>query len=262
MSVGKVALCVGINDYPGTGNDLHGCVNDALGWADLLAEAGYSVTTLLDGQATKDAIMGMLEGFVLSAKWRDRIVFTFSGHGTWVPDDDGDEPDGRDEALCAVDFQNGGLIIDDDMFRLQSLRRMGVRFTTFSDSCHSGSVHRFASIAPDTARGIPRFMPPEQFLSGAALQRAKQAEHLPAKGVSRSLGVLFSGCDDPEYSYDAWIGGRPQGAFSEAAIRTFDATERGYLSWHKRIRAILPSSAYPQTPQLQGTYYQKRFWSL
>ncbi len=27
------ALCIGINDYPGTQNDLSGCVNDAQDWA-------------------------------------------------------------------------------------------------------------------------------------------------------------------------------------------------------------------------------------
>ncbi len=29
----KRALCVGINDYPGTNSDLSGCVNDAEDWA-------------------------------------------------------------------------------------------------------------------------------------------------------------------------------------------------------------------------------------
>jgi len=29
----KKALCIGINDYPGTQNDLSGCVNDANDWA-------------------------------------------------------------------------------------------------------------------------------------------------------------------------------------------------------------------------------------
>ena len=31
--MGKKALCIGINDYPGTGMDLRGCVNDADDWA-------------------------------------------------------------------------------------------------------------------------------------------------------------------------------------------------------------------------------------
>ena len=32
----KKALCIGINDYPGTQNDLNGCVNDARDWAAAL----------------------------------------------------------------------------------------------------------------------------------------------------------------------------------------------------------------------------------
>ena len=28
----KKALCIGINDYPGTDSDLQGCVNDATDW--------------------------------------------------------------------------------------------------------------------------------------------------------------------------------------------------------------------------------------
>jgi hypothetical protein len=31
-------LCVGINDYPGDGSDLNGCVNDAHAWAALLTD--------------------------------------------------------------------------------------------------------------------------------------------------------------------------------------------------------------------------------
>ena len=33
----KFALCIGINDYPGTGSDLSGCVNDANDWGKILA---------------------------------------------------------------------------------------------------------------------------------------------------------------------------------------------------------------------------------
>ena len=32
----KYALCIGINDYPGTDSDLSGCVNDANDWAAAL----------------------------------------------------------------------------------------------------------------------------------------------------------------------------------------------------------------------------------
>jgi metacaspase-1 len=48
----KRALCVGINDYPGEGSDLNGCVNDAKAWADLFSRqyafASSDVKLLLD----------------------------------------------------------------------------------------------------------------------------------------------------------------------------------------------------------------------
>ena len=37
----KRALCIGINDYPGTGSDLSGCVNDAKDWAGMLTGRGF-----------------------------------------------------------------------------------------------------------------------------------------------------------------------------------------------------------------------------
>ena len=53
----KNALCIGINDYPGTGSDLAGCVNDANDWKATLQNRGFTVTQLLDSKATKDAMV-------------------------------------------------------------------------------------------------------------------------------------------------------------------------------------------------------------
>ena len=46
-----LALCIGINNYPGTGSDLSGCVNDANDWAKELNSRGYNVEKLLDKNA-------------------------------------------------------------------------------------------------------------------------------------------------------------------------------------------------------------------
>ena len=40
----KKALCIGINDYPGTDSDLSGCVNDANDWAAELGGRGFAVS--------------------------------------------------------------------------------------------------------------------------------------------------------------------------------------------------------------------------
>lgn len=43
-----------------------------------------------------------------------------SGHGTQQADRDGDEGDEGDEAICPLDYERAGLIIDDDSeFRLR-----------------------------------------------------------------------------------------------------------------------------------------------
>ena len=54
----KYALCIGINDYPGTENDLSGCVNDANDWATALSKRGFATTKMLDKQATEKAAVG------------------------------------------------------------------------------------------------------------------------------------------------------------------------------------------------------------
>lgn len=258
----KFALCVGINDYPGTG-DLQGCVNDALGWERLLTDEGYTVIRLLDSQATKSEILRNLRYMVLEASLGDRIVFTYSGHGSWIPDRDGDEPDGRDEVLCAYDYASGGLVSDDDLYSVMQQRKWGVRATIISDSCHSGSVARFGGPWRGGAQvGKARFLPPSAFLEGEALQRAVKADALPAKAIgSRPATILLSGCDDNEYSYDAWIDGKAQGAFSAYALRMHRPGDT-FLNWHNKIRSVLPNAQYPQAPQLQGSLWQKRFGSL
>ena len=78
----KRALCIGINDYPGTGSDLSGCVNDAKDWAGMLTGRGFEVTTMLDKDATKAKIASAMTEVVKGAGYGDLAVITYSGHGT------------------------------------------------------------------------------------------------------------------------------------------------------------------------------------
>jgi hypothetical protein len=52
----KRALCIGINNYPGTQNDLSGCVNDANDWAAVLGKHGFTVQKILNKKATGDGM--------------------------------------------------------------------------------------------------------------------------------------------------------------------------------------------------------------
>ena len=108
----RTALCIGINDYPGTSSDLHGCVNDANDWAKELRTRGFTVQKLLNKSATGAAMRQGIKALLETAKSGDCVVITYSGHGSFVPDKDGDEADGTDECLCPYDTRRKGVITD------------------------------------------------------------------------------------------------------------------------------------------------------
>ncbi|MBI3466110.1 MAG: caspase family protein [Planctomycetes bacterium] len=265
--MGKYALCIGINDYPGTGSDLAGCVNDANDWATAFKARGFAVDKLLDGQAKGDAMRKAIRGVLARAKGGDIVILQYSGHGSFVPDVDGDEPDGTDECLCPHDISANGPITDDELFELYSSRPQGVKLLMISDSCHSGTVARFAPITtPPTmkAKAAPqrkvRFLPPSVFLpkrEAAKLGMRRSLRRSSPPG--RYAALLMSGCQDTEYSYDAYFLGRANGAFTFVARQCLKSLKPSatYRDWFKAIRAVLPSQQYPQSPNLYGSQSMK-----
>lgn len=77
----KYALCIGISDYEGTGNDLNFCDDDAEEWKSFLIGEGYSVTILKDTQATAANIEAEINDLLSNEDGDDYVVFTYSGHG-------------------------------------------------------------------------------------------------------------------------------------------------------------------------------------
>ena len=266
----KFALCIGINDYPGTGSDLSGCVNDANDWGAQLKKRGFTPTILLNKSATGKGMRDAINSKIGAAKSGDLVVIQYSGHGSFVPDKDGDEPDGTDECLCPYDVNANGPVTDDEISAMFSARADGVRIVMISDSCHSGTVARFAPITtPQTmkSKNAPvrkvRFLPPATFLSTKATNRLGVRSMRPASPPGRHHGLLMAGCQDTEYSYDAWFEGRANGAFTFVALRELaklPATAK-YKDWFTKIRQVLPSQQYPQMPNLYGTSGMKR-WKI
>jgi len=265
----KKALCIGINNYPGTHMDLQGCVNDANDWAGVLGARGFKVATLLDDQATKAAMVKAMSDLIGKASKGDSLVITFSGHGTYQPDEDGDEADGLDEALCPYDLQTKGeALIDDEIKTIFGARKTGVRIVLIADSCHSGTVTRAAKAEKD-ADTRPRFMPmgnwlPEKLLpknragKTAATMVSPSGTSPLLSAYSNKLGdLLISGCKEGpnNFSYDARIAGRFNGAFTYYALKALKGLKPGasYADWHKAIVKYLPSASYPQSPQLVGS---------
>lgn len=268
----KKALCVGINDYPGDGSDLNGCVNDAKAWAQLLIDqygfAKNSVMVLTDAQATKANIMAGIKKLLAGAKSGDVLVFQNSSHGTYVADEDGDE-ERFDEAICPYDCADN-LIVDDELRELFGGIGKGVSLTVIADSCHSGTVTR-AAVAenlpghrtPDDRR--VRFLHPTLIgRRGVANPWGRAVRAASARAAkypeSKMKDVLLAGCTPNEYSYDALIEGTYHGAMTYYALQAIKAAnyQITYAQLHARLRYLLDANGYPQHPQLEGNAKNKK----
>ena len=71
-----------------------------------------------------------------SAQPGDACFVHYSGHGCSIRDDDGDEEDGMDEALCPLDYPKAGVLRDDDVLKtLIAPMARGVTLTCVMDCC-------------------------------------------------------------------------------------------------------------------------------
>lgn len=68
---------------------------------------------LIDEEATSKNILESLDWLANVSDENDIVVFCYNGHGTEIPDDDGDEEDGMDEAIVAWELRIDGCITDD-----------------------------------------------------------------------------------------------------------------------------------------------------
>jgi hypothetical protein len=220
----RIALCIGIDKY--RDRPLDGCVNDANAWGAVLTELGYDVRYLRDAEATNRRLRKALEDLIRAGTPGDSLVFQYSGHGTQLADDDGDEADSFDEAFVPVDYHKGELLLlrDDVIATALAELARGVTLTLFMDCCHCGTISRFAPAAraAESNSDRVRYMPPD--LLGAA--RDYRRASLGARSLPTAApGVIhLAACRDDEFAWES--GG--QGDFTAAATpRLAEAVRRG-----------------------------------
>jgi len=234
----KIALLFAINDYPGSANDLRGCLNDQ---TDLIKKLnkdfpGFIIHKFADSQAKRSTFIDEVKNAIQSLVPGDVLLIHYSGHGTQVYDKNGDEADGYDEAICLYD----GNVIDDDIGDALTGIPEGAIVVIMLDSCFSGTATRAMNIKHPKKN---RFMP------NPDLPRREKKRIRFQK--SEMKWIVFSGCGENQTSADAYINGRYNGAFSYFAIKTLEPGI-SYSLWITRINGYLPSSNYDQIPTLEG----------
>jgi len=175
---GDRALLIGIDEYAQAA-DLVGSTNDVDNMRRLLVEtlgfSGDEVLVLKNAEATRRNILTGVDEWLLAGSGRgDRIFFYFAGRGFYIADKDGDEADGRDEALVPFDARPAqvvgepefiGMIVDDEI----NERLMQVadrRVTMVFDSSFSDATIPAAGQGEDALRAYRGGMNRGAFIEG------------------------------------------------------------------------------------------------
>eukprot|EP00759_Apiculatamorpha_spiralis_P002153 PhF_6_TR10801/c1_g1_i3/m.17386 len=270
---GLKSLFIGIN-YFGQQGELRGCVNDVRMMKGLVERFGFTTQNsriLVDdasfpgrhGDPTRANILEAFQWLVAGAKPGDTLFLHYSGHGSQMKDNNGDEADGQDETLVPVDYSSNGMIRDDDIFRIivGSLPE-GVRLTAVMDCCHSG-----------TLMDLPfTWVANEANLSGAreldfTLENNVRSRDFQSSGQELPPDVvMFSGCKDSQTSADVsstagfeiptsasspgGAGGACTAAFTEALSKNPHLT---FVQLLEIMQQSLKRRKFTQIPQLSSS---------
>jgi hypothetical protein len=264
----KRALLIGINKYQTPGADLRGCVNDVKNLQKVLTQyyrfAGKDITVMTDLKATKKAMQAGIQKLISGAKKGDVLLLHYSGHGSNVPDDDGDEAEKREEILCPTDLDWKDPFRDDWLRKTFDKLKSGVSLTVIMDCCHSGTNTR--EILPPDEPVKQRYLPSPWDLVAAEsgrklrgtvtneLRASSRAKRKKSDVVHADIcELLITGCRDTQTSADAYIKGSYNGALTYYLVETIRKAngKLSYRELHKRTLAKLKGE-YDQVPQLEG----------
>jgi metacaspase-1 len=253
-----LSLHVGLNNidpahYGGNDGRLEACVNDAEAMEKLAVAQGFKVLGVLrDAQGTRQAVKDAFTQAAKTLKSGDIFLFTYSGHGSFVPDENGDEPDHADETWCLYD----GMLVDDEVYLMWQAFAPGVRIFALLDCCHSGTAIRDFLAMPaggqivkrPRARALPPSIAKKTWMTNRAMYKAiSDATAAAGPGaVAKDPActvTLISGCQDDQVSIDDW----PNGAFTAQVLAAWnDGAFKGTIAdFWTQIKAAMSQDQQP-----------------
>jgi hypothetical protein len=249
----KKALVIGIN-YVGSECQLSGCINDANQMKEyLMTQCGFlesDIIMLSDHIGAKTNQLPTKANIIRNIHWLTgdlpkndpcQLVFHYSGHGSNTRDFNNDEADRRDETICPVDYASHGDVKDDELkIMLVDSLPSNAKLFCLMDCCHSGT-------------GLD--LKYDCRVYGRKRKREFRMAENGKSTQSDAEVVLFSGCKDAQYSADAYIKGKYQGAMTWGffeVLKKNNYQPMTYKDLLSQIQRLLSKKRYEQVPQLSA----------
>lgn len=227
-----------INNYPGSQNDLNGCLPDQKNVNNFMNKnySAFISEAFADSKVTRSTFRETIKALFLSLKAGDNVLIHYSGHGTTGIDPHSTEADGYSEALYLYD----GAFWDYELKELLDLIPDGAKVVIALDSCFSGGMWK----GIDNPRIKARFMPTQEL-----------KPDIKKKSGFKTAGknyIVFAGCQEDQTSADAYIENGYQGAFTYFWLKAWKR-EFTYQQWvDETVRLIKANGGYDQVPMLNG----------
>ncbi|XLT12313.1 hypothetical protein HN51_058003 [Arachis hypogaea] len=264
----KRAVLFGIS-YAKQNNRIKGAVNDAhcmkYFLIDKLGFPTDSIRMLTDDPEERNPLrIPTMHNMRMAMRWLvegcragDSLVFYYSGHGSRVVDRNMDEVDGYDEAICPVDYEHEGKIIDDEINAtiVRPLPR-GAKLHALVDTCFSGTVldlpfmcrmnrlvsklHFYISIKKKKKKKKQKVEINLYYLNrkgyyGWEDHRSRRGAY---KGTNGGVAVCISACDDDGSAADtsAFSGMESSGALTYSFIQAMQ--DEAKLTYGRLLNAM------------------------
>ena len=154
LQAANKALLIGTTSYASEQNNLPGIDLDLAEMNRVVRKLGFeeeNILTLKGQDVTLGNVKYQFSSFLnKNVLPSDTVLIYYSGHGVQVPDKDGDERDGADEAISLYDLEGtfvdgavvwDGVLLDDQLAELIN-DLVSEDVIVIVDACHSGTVTR------------------------------------------------------------------------------------------------------------------------
>jgi hypothetical protein len=251
----RKAVLVGVGNYRGYATRLDAPALEVQNWRDLLGGYDFdSIDTLVDAQASRNAVRKAFMELVRNTQRNDQLLFLFAGHGRIVPahtrDDDFEEalivyPDKDDKDLKNAEITDSDIseiIADADLAE-------DVDLTFILETCFSAL---FQIELPPKSK--PLFVP-SVMKNLPSIDRIREFGSLGGadKRLLDQSPLIVAACGRTETAIELEIQGVPRGLFSFRAIDYLEKDVKHQATAESLVHDIQPLlKDLPQMPETRG----------